>query len=341
VGQLFGGGGNLGFDKIEHARGKYPNLPSEASGIIGLDLVAASAALRYFSCGMELAGHSRIPSRTRRQTMDWGLVLMSQGIAATIDDGADGAGWGLWVSTAEYPAALRAIRLYRLENRQWHWRQPLPWRGFAFDGKVLFWGLLLVAVHVASLTSQADFQLAGRMDSAAVRGGEWWRVFTAMLLHADVAHLMSNVSFGLVFLGLAMGRFGSGLGLLAAYLAGAAGNVAGLLCYPEPHFGLGASGMVMGGLGLLAAQSVTLLRRGFIGRKQMLRSLLAGLMLFVLFGLSPGTDVLAHFTGFSMGLALGGVLLLLPPSWKNRKTDAAAAMIFGGVLVGTGWLAFH
>lgn len=290
---------------------------------------------------MEPPEHIRIPTRTRHRTMDWGLVLMSQGIVATIDEGAEGAGWGLWVSDADYQAALQAIRLYRLENRHWRWRQPLPWRGFTFDWKVSFWGLLLVAFHVTGLSAPAKFQFAGGMDNSAVRAGEWWRIFSAMLLHADVVHLVSNVSFGMIFLGLAMGRYGSGLGLLAAYLAGAAGNVAGLLIYPETHLGLGASGMVMGGLGLLAAQSLTLLRHGFIGRQQMLRGLLAGVMLFVLFGLSPETDVLAHFTGFIMGLALGVVLLWLPPSWQNRRTNSAAAIILTGLLVATAWLAFR
>ena len=273
--------------------------------------------------------------------MDWGLVLMSQGISATIDDGAEGAGWGLWVATPDYPAAIRAIRLYRWENRHWHWRQPLPWRGFHFDWRIALWGALLVAVHLASQASRRDLQAAGCMDSAAVWGGQWWRIFTAMLLHADAAHLASNVSLGMVFLGLCMGRYGSGLGLLASYLAGAAGNVAGLFIYPEPHYGVGASGMVMGGLGMLAAQSVTLLRHGFIGRKYLLRGILAGLMLFVLFGLSPGTDIVAHFAGFAMGLLLGGLLLLLPPRWQNRTTDAGAATVFLVLLVVTGWLAFR
>jgi membrane associated rhomboid family serine protease len=290
---------------------------------------------------MEPPGQIRIPTRTRRRTMDWGLVLMSQGIEATMDDGAEGAGWGLWVPAAEHPAALRAIRLYRLENRHWHWRQPLPWRGFQFDGKVAGWGLLLVAFHVIGLTLGANFQLAGCMDSSAVRAGQWWRIFSAMLLHADAAHLVSNVSFGVIFLGLAMGRFGSGLGLLAAYLAGAAGNVAGLVFYPEPHWGLGASGMVMGGLGLLATQSLTLLRHGFMGRKQMFRGILAGVLLFVLFGLSPDTDVLAHFTGFVTGLALGGLLLWLPPNRLNRAADSAAAIVLGALIAATGWLAFR
>jgi membrane associated rhomboid family serine protease len=273
--------------------------------------------------------------------MDWGLVLLSQGITATLDDGADGAGWGLWVSTADYPAALEVIRLYQMENRYWRWHRTLRWRGFHFDWRVAFWGLLLIAFHVTSLTARLDFSTDGRMDSAAVRAGQWWRIFTAMLLHADSAHLASNVSFGMLFLGLAMGRYGGGMALLAAYLAGAAGNVAGLIFYPEPHFGVGASGMVMGGLGMLAAQSITLLRRGFVGRQQLLAGIMAGVMLFVLFGLSPGTDVLAHFVGFVTGLALGGILLLFPSAWRKESTDVAAAILLAGLLVFTSWLAFR
>jgi membrane associated rhomboid family serine protease len=274
--------------------------------------------------------------------MDWGLVLMSQGIEATIDDGAaDGTGWCLWVATADHPAATRAIRLYQWENRHWHWRQPLPWRGFHFDWKVTVWASLLVVVHSLGYRSGGAVENAGCMDNAAVRAGQWWRIFTAMLLHADVAHLVSNVSFGVILLGLAMGRYGSGTGLLAAYLAGAAGNLAGLALYPTPHFGVGASGMVMGGLGLLAAQSTMLLRQGAVGRKYVLRGVLAGVLLFALFGLSPETDVLAHFTGFVTGLALGVLLASLPKRWQNPKTDAAAAIVLGGLLVTTGWLAFH
>jgi membrane associated rhomboid family serine protease len=282
---------------------------------------------------MDVPGHTRIPTRNRRQTMDWGLVLMSQGIAAILDDGAEGEGWGLWVPTPDYPAARQAIRLYLWENRHWRWRQPLPWHGFHFDWKVLLWALLLITIHSVRTFSGKAADLAGCMDSVAVRAGEWWRIFSAMLLHADAAHLVSNVTLGVVLLGMAMGRYGSGTGLLAAYLAG-------LMIYPEPHYGLGASGMVMGGLGLLAVHSVTLLRHGAAGRKYVLRGLFAGLMLFVLFGLSPETDVVAHFGGFAAGLVLGGILVWLPKKWQNPKTDAASAILFAGLLLATGWLAF-
>src|SRR6185436_21179670 len=105
---------------------------------------------------------------------------------------------------------------------------------------------------------------------------------------------------GLLLFGLAMGALGPGVGLLAALLAGAGGNLAGLLFYPEAHRGLGASGMVMGALGLLTAQSLWLLRTGLPGRQIMARGLLGGFLLLVWFGFSPDpkVDVLAHITGF-------------------------------------------
>ncbi len=290
---------------------------------------------------MEPTGQSRISARSRRETMDWALVLASQGIEALIDEGAGGAGWGLVVATNDYPAAIRAIQLYRWENRHWHWRHPLAWRGFSFDWNVLFWGLLMAGFYYLSHISRPDFQMAGCMDNEAVQAGQWWRLFSAMLLHANVGHLAANVSTGIVLLGLAMGRYGTGVGLLATYLAGAGGNLAGLLLYPPTHLGVGASGMVMGGLGMLAAQSVTFLHRNRAGWKNVVRSSLAGVMLFVLFGLNPDADVIAHLGGFATGLALGGVLICLPAAWQNPKTDLAAGILFAGLLLATSWLAFR
>lgn len=273
--------------------------------------------------------------------MDWGLVLASQGISAIIDEGADGPGWGLVVAASDYPNAMEAIRLYRLENRHWRWRQPLPWRGVVFDWRVGFWGILMVMFYFLSQMSRPDFQAAGCMNNSAVLAGEWWRIFSAMLLHANVGHLAANVSLGMVLLGLAMGRFGTGMGLLAAFLAGAGGNVAGLLLYPASHLGVGASGMVMGGLGMLAAQSVQLVRSNSLSRANVLKGVLGGVMLFAFFGLSPDADVIAHLGGFVTGLLLGVVLLSTPAAWQNYKTDMAAAIGFIGLLVTTSWLAFR
>ncbi|MDB6018173.1 MAG: rhomboid-related rane protein, partial [Pedosphaera sp.] len=199
---------------------------------------------------------ARIPVRSQRQAMDWSLVLASQGIdGVIIDQAEDDGGWGLIVATRDYARALKALRQYQAENRGWPWWQTLPRSTVHFDWGSVAWILLLgLSYWVSSINVR--FQNVGIMDSTAVATGQWWRVFTAMMLHADIAHLVTNLSMGIVLLGLAMGRFGTGLGLLAAYLAGAAGNVASLMLNASPFYGLGASGMIMGALGLLTAQSV-------------------------------------------------------------------------------------
>ncbi|MDB6068538.1 MAG: rhomboid-related rane protein [Pedosphaera sp.] len=271
--------------------------------------------------------------------MDWSLVLVSQGIETAIEQSADGGGWALVTSRADHGAALRTLRQYGLENRGWPWRQTLPWTRAHFDWGSVAWIALLIFFHwFASVRPGLRDQ--GVMDSTAMLSGQWWRVFTAMMLHGDVAHLAANMGLGLVLLGLTMGRFGTGTGLLAAYLAGAVGNVASLVLNTKPFYGLGASGMVMGALGVLSAQS---LARGENDRgrvKDMLVGLAAGVMLFALYGLAPGTDLPAHFGGFVAGLGLGAMLANIPAKFSHSNTaNLVSGMLLVTVVVTTWWLA--
>jgi rhomboid protease GluP len=273
--------------------------------------------------------------------MDWSLVLVSQGIEATIQPPGDVNGWALLVPSKDSERAFKSLRQYRVENRGWPWRQTLPGRQLHFDWGCVVWAGVLVLFHWLS----SDFPRlmdGGIMDSAKVISGQWWRIFTAMSLHADLGHLATNLSIGIVLLGLAMGRYGTGTGLLAAYLAGAAGNVLSLLVNVRPFRGLGASGMIMGALGLLAAQSLAHLGKNRPPLRHVFGGVAAGLMLFVLFGLSPGTDIAAHLGGFIAGLLLGGILVLLPDDFleKNKINPASGAILLGMVLFTWG-MALH
>lgn len=277
-----------------------------------------------------------IPTRTEREALDWSLVLASQGIETSIERHPENGGCLLLVPGPEHRRAVQAIRQYVTENRQRRWRRELPWNGLIYDWRNVAWFVLLIALFVFGETRAPGLRDAGVMDDAAVHRGEWWRLFTATMLHADVGHLAANVATGLVLVGLAMGTFGPGVGLLAAFLAGAGGNIAGMLLYPQAHRSLGASGMVMGALGLLTAQSLARWRAGMDARQLALRGGAAGMLLLVLLGLSPEarTDVIAHLGGFATGLLLGLGLSWLPgkfvqSSWTQR---AATAITLASVL---------
>ena len=265
-----------------------------------------------------------IRTALERRAMDWTLVLVSQGIPVSLDH-ANGTGWILTVPSADLDRARRAIGQFRRENRGFGWRRELPGSGRLFHRGVLLW-----VTAVAFLFSFQGYLGGGLFDSRQVRAGEWWRAFTAEWLHADLGHLASNAVIGTVVLGLAMARHGAGWALLLAGLAGAAANGIGLMFRPGAYVGLGASGMVMAGLGLLVPQAMPWWRAGRRETRLALGSIGAGAFLFLLLGTDPAGDVLVHAAGFLFGL-IGGVVLALVPDAFRLRSDWGAALVFVAV----------
>lgn len=260
--------------------------------------------------------------------MDWALVLASQGIETVLDRNASGSGWELRLGLSDHRRALESIRQYRVESRRFGWRQPVPGSPWSFHWGVLGW------MGLCALSFRLQPSLGcGLFDSTAVRSGQWWRAFTALWLHQDLGHLGLNLVFGGIFLGLAMGRYGMGLACLAAGLAGAAGNYFSLALHPEAYTGLGASGMVMGALGLLTAQAVPLWKAGRVGFRVMFSSLAAGASLFMVLGTDPRSDILAHTGGFLAGLAAGSLLAWLPENRRQLLSRVSAVATAATVLL--------
>ena len=279
-----------------------------------------------------------IPARSRKQAMDWALVLASQAIPASLLRSEEGR-WELHVEPQDWDRAFDAIRLFETENPRRFWEGEAAWSGLAFHWGVLGWCCAMVLTYGLSVGPIGSLLTGGEVDSAAVRSGEWWRLFTAVLLHADLAHLLMNLVSGFLLLGLAMAVFGGGSTLLAGYLAGALGNVCSLLVAREQYLGLGASGMVMGALGLLSANALSDWRAFGTRAKRAWRPLFAGTLLFVLLAFDPASDVVAHSGGFVAGLGLGTVLALAPSRSISERINRASWL---GLIVLNGltlWLA--
>lgn len=141
-------------------------------------------------------------------------------------------------------------------------------------------------------------------DNAAIASGEWWRLLTPLLAHADLAHVVANALPLLLIGPLAEARLGSGRFLLVYLVAGVAGSVASFLLTPEPM--VGASGAIFG----IAGATTTLLLRG---RTPADRRTVFVVLLFTgpdlaLSFIVPHIDVWAHLGGLAAGAALGLVL---------------------------------
>jgi len=293
---------------------------------------------RQMQSEAEPVASAEISAFSRRQAMDWSLVLASQGIEAVIERAPERERWILRVSPEQLEQAQQSIRLYRAENRGWLWRKDLP--GADLE---IHWGAILFCVLLAVTHSLSTYQMpglinVGTMNPAKILAGEWWRFFTAIFLHGDLAHLMANVTFGVLVLGLTMGRFGAGLGLLATFLAGAVGNLAGFFFHERPYTGLGSSGMMMGALGAVAVHGIYLWRLNPKASRYILSGVGAGILLFVMFGVNPDSDVVAHFGGFAAGLIFGAALSLAPAKLVRARATDQLALIFFVTFSGLVWI---
>ena len=269
--------------------------------------------------------------------MDWSLVLISQGIAAEIL--RDENGWNLSVSEADHERARQAIELYRVENRGWKWKQQLPVSGLIFHWGSIFWAFAMLWLYYWTGGGNGSHESIGIMSSRGVASGEWWRLFTATTMHADYAHLAANVTTGFVLIGLAMARYGVGFGLLTAYLSGVGGNILGYVLYDQTHRGLGASGVVMGALGLLAVQPFYVSQTRRVAVQIIFRGLIAAALMFILMGTTPGTDVIAHLGGFLFGIVFGILLNLFAGNLKETVLDKIVALVVPALVILTWGLA--
>jgi rhomboid protease GluP len=267
---------------------------------------------------------SIIPTRSREQAYEWSLVLLSQGIESLADRDEETLGWHVEVSPEEVGRALRILRQYKVENRLRRFVQT----GHAklrFDWSNSWFFVLLVVVFALSESPGSALREWGRMDRARFLSGEWWRPITAVLLHHDLPHLLSNAGIGMLFIGLAGGVFGPVRAILISLFSGIAANVLGCLFHPGGYLALGASGIVMGALGLLTCDSILHRESTETNLQRIGRGLAAGFLLLVLLGFDPHptTDVLAHVIGFAFGLALGTATTLYLKSHRAIRSLSA------------------
>lgn len=168
--------------------------------------------------------------------------------------------------------------------------------------------LILLFIHLISGPSNMGGPLieTGLLSITGLFNGEWWRPITALTLHGDIAHLLSNSMFLIVFVPHICRCIGPTLTWFLILLSGIAGNITTCFFYEAPHRSLGASTSVFAALGLLAGLAViTKLRER--ETKLASRAFIAGVAMLAVTGLDIDTDVLAHIFGFIYGLIFAGI----------------------------------
>jgi rhomboid protease GluP len=184
------------------------------------------------------------------------------------------------------------------------------------DSPFLSMTMLVIAVTtVISLT--ALFSSEGdqlykwlQLDKGAVAAGEYWRLWTVTLLHANLLHLGFNM-YALWLAGTIVERWYGPWRFLAFYLAcAAAGSTASFMTGGNVP-AVGASGAIFGIFGVLITAArfhhpVDPRSRGIVGQMVVI----VVLNLVINLGM-PEVDIWAHIGGLVAGLWLGAIV---PPT---------------------------
>lgn len=168
------------------------------------------------------------------------------------------------------------------------------------------------------------------LPGGGVAGGEWWRLVTAMFLHAGLLHFVFN-TFLLIQLGpLVEEAYGTARFWIVYLSCGVAGSLTSQL----PRFvnTVGASGAIMGLIGLLLVHGY---RHGGSLLGQSMKNLLVRLVIYsVILSLAfPGIDHLNHAGGLAAGALLALVVPFGPPPSRGAATFWQLLALAGVLLV--------
>jgi membrane associated rhomboid family serine protease len=269
-------------------------------------------------------------ARTAAKADEWALVLTAAGIAHAIAGHDDG--WSVLVFVDDADRAHAALAAYDRENTDRippAEAAPYPW----MSGVAVAALLLVVFSFTGPPAAGSRWFERGAAVSARIITDEPWRAVTALTLHATTVHVLGNAAATAVLLPPLVQRLGLGVALCVLLLSGVTGNLLSALVHDPRHTAIGASTATFGAIGALAALRLV---RGPTADAPRRRWVVpaAAVLLLVMLGTAPESDVVAHALGLAAGGAFGlaaGAAVYRPPraAMQSALTGAAVLAVAG------------
>lgn len=221
------------------------------------------------------------------------------------------SGHRLMVEPVEVDAVQRQLRCFDRESVGW---PPVPVEAVAPPRPVhlatpLLWALTMIVVFWIEASDPRWIQRGALDRDAIFMRHQWWRTFTALFLHADTGHLVSNLVSGVFVFSLVLGAFGLGRGWLLLGASSVVGNALVVtLNHDAIYRSIGASTAVFAAVGLLSGAALRRLRslRPPFRWRAMFVPLASGLTILALYGAGGvHIDIGAHCAGFAAGFIAG------------------------------------
>ena len=272
------------------------------------------------------------------QAGDWALVLAAAGIPYRLAE-HDGR-FALAVAGRDAAAAQAALAGYDAEAPVKP-EPPAPDAGPSVLGVLSAAILAVMFYRTGPATEGSVWFAAGAASAQRILDGQWWRLLTALTLHADLLHLAGNAIACLVFVAPVGRWLGGGLGALAILGAAAVANLITALAHRTDFVSVGASTATFAALGIVAGLQVVRRLRGEARRRYAWVPLGAGLGLYAMLGVGPGADTYAHLFGLASGAAIGVGAALGGVRAPRRTVQVLLGAVALAIMAGCWVLAFR
>lgn len=235
--------------------------------------------------------------------------------------------------------ALAHLHSYAEESRPPPPPEKVRLHPHAWTGSLAYVVTMLGIAYAAGANLGGfDWYEAGALRRSAIQG-ELWRIVTALTLHADAAHILGNLAFGVPYSYFATQLLGVGRAWASILLSAALANFIDATVMGEVQSSIGASTAVFAMLGLVGAYTW---RRGqgrFNRWAHRTAPLIAAIALLAFTGAGDErTDVVAHIAGFAVGIGIGAVQANYAPAWLERRAMQAGLAIATCLAVASAWL---
>lgn len=239
------------------------------------------------------------------------------------------------------PVGFQCPECVETARREFRQGPGRPLRGGLSATKVLMVAIVaMFAVEVVTggpgallegPSTQRLFEL-GALQPLAIASGQYWRLFSAMFLHAGLLHIGFNLYALYLFGSMIESNLGRTQFVLIYFVTGFVASATSYLFMPVNGIGVGASGAIFGIFGAFIAYNYR--RRHLAMASANLRWAAMLLVLNALLAFGVGAiDVWAHVGGLVAGVAAGFVAEGWGPSSQRRLIRIAgfAALIAIGV----------
>lgn len=268
---------------------------------------------------------------------EWELALLAQGFSPSLSWTRDGC--VLSVPEEQVERALVGLSAYERENPRELRERDEPAKPPNLVAGASVAGILLIFFLITVLWEfKVGWFERGSADADRILLGELWRTVTALSLHANLAHALSNAVALTFFLGALSSILGPGLASALVLLAGAGGNLANALVHGSTHVSVGASTSVLGAVGMLGGLALARRGRRKVPRRRAWVPIAAALALLGMLGTGgQRVDVWAHLLGLLVGGVLGVFFAFVTPSPPARLVQWGCGSAAFAVLISC-WL---